>query len=226
MSHIHLPDGVLNNVWWLLLSAYVGAILIVYISLKGIDRHQAVKKVPMTGVVAAIMLVTMSIPLGFIPFHINFSVLSGILAGPNLAFTAIFVVNIILAFIGHGGITVAGLNTIIIGVEMYVGTKLFHVFSRRMSQPLSAGFSTFIALMVSTALMFGVLAMSGNLDMEHMLHHHDGHETHITDQAHKGEQIGFGALSVVLLLGFTIESVVTALVVSFLRKVRPDLICI
>lgn len=67
------------------------------------------RKIPFIGVVGALMLIFMSIPLGFIPVHLSLAVLCGILAGPELGFTAVFAVNTILSLMGHGVLQPSGL---------------------------------------------------------------------------------------------------------------------
>jgi len=75
------------------------------------------------------MLVAMSLEILPIFYHINLSVVAGILLGPALGFLAAFIANLILAFMGHGGITVIGLNTLLLGSEAVLGHTLFYLLS-------------------------------------------------------------------------------------------------
>jgi hypothetical protein len=68
--------------------------------------------VPLLGIVAALMIVGMSAEIVPIAYHVNLSVIGGILLGPALSAIAAFIVVIVLAMLGHGGVTVIGLNAL------------------------------------------------------------------------------------------------------------------
>ena len=67
------------------------------------------------------MLVGMSSEIIPIAYHINLTVLAGILLGPWLSIISAVIVNVMLALLGHGGVTVIGLNTLVISTEMIAG---------------------------------------------------------------------------------------------------------
>ena len=71
------------------------------------------------------MVLGASVEIVPIAYHINLTVISGILLGPSLIFLATLVVNVILALFGHGGITVLGLNTLTLSIEGILGYFLF-----------------------------------------------------------------------------------------------------
>src|SRR5688500_3732643 len=70
------------------------------------------RRVPRLGVMSALLLVGMSTETVPIAYHINLSVLAGIVLGPAYGALAALIVNVFLALFGHGGITVVGLNTL------------------------------------------------------------------------------------------------------------------
>lgn len=258
MSHIHVPDGVIPIQWSALCYVLIAAFLL--LAFKRIQRQEIQKKVPFIGVLAALMLLTMSIPLGFMPFHLNMAVLVGIIAGPSLGFITVFVVNMLLGFLGHGGITVAGVNTLIIGSEVVMGSLIFRQLNKRVGPVPSAGVSTFLSLVISTVLMVGIVAattgqLTAILPHSHQTygadieqhgeefaadvadeHHDQVHNAHTHDHTYKEEFeenlqktrflffSGWGAFSAVLIIGISLEALVTGLVVSFFLKVRPDMI--
>ena len=74
---------------------------------------------------AAVMVLGASVEIVPIAYHVNLTVFSGILLGPSLIFLATFVVNVILALFGHGGITVIGLNTLTLSIEGILGYYFF-----------------------------------------------------------------------------------------------------
>lgn len=218
MSHIHIPDGVARDIWWLLVLGYVATFLLLFFILRKIDREETGKRIPLVGIMSAIMLITMSVPLGFIPFHLNLASLCGIMVGPGLGFIAVFVVNLVLAFMGHGGITVVGLNTLIIGVEVFLGNKLYNIFMRRQKANISSALATFIALIVSTAITFGVVFLiTGSGEAILNGHHGDGSTSFLGYS-------GWIAISIILFIGIVLESVISAMIVSFLSKVKPELV--
>ena len=241
MSHIHLPDGVIPFVWWF--GGYIAALLVAIFVLRQIDKDSVRRKIPIAAVMAAVMLITMSIPLGFLPFHLNLSALAGILMGPGLGFVIAFVVNIFMAMMGHGGVTVIGLNTLIIGAEAVLAFLIFSGLRNKLQQSFSSGISVALALVVSITLMIAVVGLSGAIDITggeaFIAHDHDhGHEyeekheeeKHAEEKHEEGFNLGFMTLTgwaaflTVVTSGILLESVLTALIVGFLAKVRPDML--
>ena len=66
MSHIHISDGVISAFWGL--GGYLIVGLIIFLILRKVEKTDLKKKIPMTGVVAALMIVGMSVPLVLCPF--------------------------------------------------------------------------------------------------------------------------------------------------------------
>ncbi|NLI59162.1 MAG: hypothetical protein GX387_11725 [Clostridium sp.] len=249
MSHIHISDGVISAFWGL--GGYLIVGFIMFFILKKIKETDLKRKVPMTGVVAALMLIGMSVPLGPLPIHLSLAVLSGIIAGPALGFIAVFVVNFLLAFFGHGGMTIVGLNTLIVGAEVFVGSLLFRLLSKKLTAFKSASIATAIGVITSMALMIGLIGVStggyeaiadkfGHHHHKEEVTHHENHEDHHLQQEdrqqehhHDEEQdiedvnflflSGWAAIIIILLLGIFIESMGTGLIVKFFNKIRPDI---
>jgi cobalt/nickel transport system permease protein len=163
MSHIHIPDGVLP-VWlwalgWILSLALVGVAGLVA------ERTDARRKVPLLGVVAALMLVAMSSEIVPIAYHLNFTVAAGILLGPVLSIIAAFIVQVVLGMLGHGGVTVLGLNATIVALEMVVGWALFRGLVRLLTGRRvrwAAGLATALTLALSTTLLVGIVWIGGS----------------------------------------------------------------
>jgi cobalt/nickel transport system permease protein len=241
MSHIHIPDGVLPVYLWVL--GYVLTFGIIFILQNKIKHEDMRKKVPFTGVVAAIMLIAMTIPLGIVPLHLSLAVLCGILVGPKLGFLAVFVVNIILALFGHGGITVVGVNTLVIGSEVLVGFYVFKFLSNKISKVWSSVFAVCLALLVSTTFMVAVVGTTIGLQEALPHHHHEekdgkiqgadqGYEQEHSDfekvlaEVHYLSLTGWSAVALILSAGIALEAFITALIVRFFLKRRPDFIVI
>lgn len=220
MSHLHFPDGVLP-LW--LVGTGIGLTIIILIAvvikLKG-ERDLA-RKTSTLAVMSALMLIAMSIPLGFIHYHINLTVLVSLLAGPWLAFLAIFVVNLFLSLIGHGGITVVGLNSLVMGSEVFMATLFFSVF-RRLFRPVIAVFVTTLSVLILSNLFMAFIVFLSTLSLQVI---------EVAAYVEAGQQLlagipgwFLGSILLLVLLGGTIEAGVIAFILSYLRRVRPELV--
>jgi len=228
MTHIHIPDGILPV--WLWVSGFLLMSLFLALSLFRLRTTDMKKKIPLLGAIAAVMLVAMSLEILPIAYHLNMSVAAGILLGPSLGFVAVFIVNLMLAFVGHGGITVVGLNTLLLGAEAFLGHTLFYLFRRGLPVFWSAALSTVLSLFVASLLLIGIVGVS-HIDAESFAHHHE-HEGGVTEQTHEQhhqpEQSSLRAFAVIVLslgsIGGIIEGAITGAVMKFILRVRPDLI--
>ena len=181
MSHLHIPDGILSPVWWV--PGYILTAIILVILVKTTKKEDLQRKMPLAGVGAALMLLGMSVPLGIVPLHLSLAVMIGLIVGPTLGFLVVFVVNIILALFGHGGITVVGLNTLVIGSEVLIGYFLFSQLRQRLSLGKSAGVAAVIAILISLSMMVAIVGINVGLP-EALPHDHDHHHGHDHDHDH------------------------------------------
>jgi cobalt/nickel transport system permease protein len=222
MTHMHIPDGILPVWLWISGFLVMAAVLAFCLHrLRGMDRK---KKVPLLGVLSAVMLVVMSLEILPIAYHLNLSVAAGILLGPALGFIAAFIVNLMLALMGHGGVTVMGLNTLLLGTEAMLGHTFFYLLRRKLTIFWSAAIATALALVLVTACLIGIVAVS-RTDADLFTH---GHEVHgaIHERGAAPQQISTFAYLVLSLglLGWILEAVVTGAVIRFLSQVKPDLL--
>jgi len=231
MSHLHIPDGVLPV--WLWLSGLAAALCLIFAAIYMQRKTDIKKQVPLLGMMSAVMLVSMNLEIVPIAYHVNLSVITGILIGPWLGIIAAFIVNIVLALIGHGGVTVVGLNTIVIGFEAVAGFSLFRLLKKIMPKGPAAGVATFITLFLSTCLMLAIVAVA-NLDfVSNNLHGlHDVVESKTADflglKYNFPTRFDFKFFATVALaagsVGWVIESFVTALAVRFISRVKPGML--
>ena len=235
MSHIHLPDGVLPV--WLWVSGFIVAILVEAILFRFIRKEELARRLPLLGMMGAAMVLGAAVEIVPIAYHVNLTVISGILLGPSLIFLATFVVNVILALFGHGGITVIGLNTLTLSIEGVLGYFLFRLLRRVMKRLTLATFlATFIALFFSTFAMLGVISL-GTSHYEKLIHQKgEGiFEFHLSEGKHddrEGEAKESGVnlrrfMAIVLPLGFigwVLEGAITALIARYIHRLRPDLL--
>jgi cobalt/nickel transport system permease protein len=219
MTHMHIPDGVLPV--WLWGLGFLVMSLIMSFNLIRLRTMDMKKKIPLLGALSAAMLVGMSLPTEIIlpGYHINLSVVTGILIGPSLGFVAAFITNLILALMGHGGITVIGLNTLLLGSEAVLGHTFFYFFK---GFPFfwRAALATMLTLFITTLFLIGFVAMS-HLNPE-LLHHGEEH-------SHELQSNGSVATFAVLVLsigaiGWIIEAAITGVVIKFISQVKPDML--
>lgn len=212
MSHLHLPDGILP--WWLVAAGWLGLVVAIRVAARVTGRLEQDRRLPRLGFVVAFMALAMSIEILPPAYHLDLSVLAGILLGPALGFLAGVAVVILLALVGHGGVTVIGLNGLVIGTEVALGGLTFNWLARRgMRAPAAAATATVSALATSTALTVALLVLAG-------LPAQVGHE------AVGGRGVAT-VLTVVVaagLAGWTLEAVLTALLIRYLQRVRPGLV--
>lgn len=218
MSHLHIPDGILTPFIWI--PGYFITFVVIYLILRRSDSDSLRQKIPFTGIAAALMLIAMSIPLGIIPVHLSLASLTAILLGPGLGFLAVFSVNLILALIGHGGITLVGINTLIIGTEVLISSLLFRKILKKMAVTSRTFISVSAALLISVTLMIVIFMTAFGTAGELPFHVHDDHH----EESHHGISEELGFLSLIVLSGILTEATATSLIIRYFNKVRPDMI--
>jgi cobalt/nickel transport system permease protein len=232
MSHLHIPDGILPG--WLIIAGWLLTAVILTFSIYRTRHTELKSKIPLIGIISALMIVCMTIPIVPIAYHINLSVIAGIILGPAMAFISIFIVDFIIAMFGHGGITVVGLNTVVVGAEAFIGFYLFQLFMVMIGKDSvmwSSGVAALISLIISTSLLVGIV-YSSQLNPELVIGIERGNpsEQVKTDEAPKelvsGVNIKSFAKSLLVLLGigWLVEGIITAFVIKYVSRVRPDLI--
>ncbi|SES65291.1 energy-coupling factor ABC transporter permease [Anaerobranca gottschalkii] len=220
MSHLHITDDLLQ--WQLALLGYLITLLVIGYILVTTKKEELFNNIAKLGIMAALMLIVMSIPLG-IPFHLNLSILTALIIGPKLGFISILLVNIILATFGHGGITVVGLNTLIMGSEVFVGYYLFSFLLTKGIKWQYALFTTvLIALIISASLMVTIVRIGG-IEPAIVYHSCDhDHGEHVTT----GEDLTYSRFAMlvlgIVLFGSIIEALIILVIVNYFRKIRPD----
>ncbi|MDD4658563.1 MAG: energy-coupling factor ABC transporter permease [Eubacteriales bacterium] len=215
MSHLHISDGVLP--WWLWVGGYVAALAIVLVALFRLQGQR--RLLPAVAVMAAVGLVAMNIPLG-LPVHINLAALAGIILGPLHGFLAMFIVNLLTTLVGHGGVTVLGINSLLVGSEALVAGLLFKGFGSAKRLLPNAALAILVALLVSTLLVVATAGVAGG-ELEAMVAHEHGHD--VPEPAHDHESFlkTFVTLIAPLVaVWLAAELAVSLLVVGYVNKVR------
>ena len=217
MTHLHIADGVLPVPLWAA-GLLVMAGLVALISYH--HRHDRADRLTLLGSLAALMLAAMAVPLGPIG-HLSFAPVVGILLGPGLGFLAAVVVNAILALLGHGGITVLGLNALVLGAATVVAQPLYRAARTRFVPGTAAATASVIAGVVSVLALWVVLALAGAApDAAHAAHAEPG--AHADGFSATSRFVAFA--SPFWALGLAVEAIVSASVIGFLARVRPELL--
>jgi len=232
MSHLHIPDGVLPL--WLVAAGWIITGLILTFCIHRLKKFELMRKIPLIGIVSALMIVTMTLPVIPLAYHINLSVVAGIILGPTLAFISVFIVDLIIAMFGHGGITVVGLNTLVVGSEAVLGFFLFRFFKSVLgpgSLGWSSGIAAVLSLILSTSVLIGVVytsQISPEVIVETAEHAHEPGSAHSEETPapkQEGNLKGFIKTIIALLaFGWVLEGAVTGLVVNYVSRLRPDII--
>jgi cobalt/nickel transport system permease protein len=242
VSHIHIPDGVLPL--WIILAGWVVTAALLLPASRQLAGPDLARRLPLVGMLATFMIVTQSLAVPPLGFHLNLTVLSGILLGPGPAFIAVFIVNLFLALFGHGGITVVGLNALVLGSETLAGGAVFRWLARGgldRRAGLAAAAASLAGLLVGASLTIGIVASAAaapgdpaaELPERLVLPNPFGAaplvleppETAIHEPTGRVAVERFAALVLVLgLVGWPIEAAVTGLVVAYLQGLRPDLL--
>lgn len=215
MTHLHIADGVLP-VWLWLLGLVIAAVCAGVASYR--HRRDRPDRLTLLAALCAVMLAAMSVPIGPLG-HLSFAPMVGILLGPGLGFVAALLVNGTLALLGHGGITVVGLNTCILGAAMVTARPAYRLLRRRLAPGRAGALAAVAALTVSVAALCVVVALAarGSGPVGAVL---------ASDPDLPGKATGRFVLfsSPFWLIAIVAEALVTSSVLSFLARVRPELL--
>lgn len=174
---------------------------------KKIDNKKITLAAMLTAASFAIFQV--SIPL-FGGVHINLTPLIGILAGPAIGGIIVLIVNILSAAMGHGGWGMIGANLLVNMTEVTVAYGIYKALGKINLDTFSkAGIGTIIGLLFGNIIMILVILISGIQGV-----HQDIQTT----------LYGLSFIAAVNMGVAIIESVITGYVVSYIMRVRPDML--
>lgn len=212
MAHIHLEDGAFSPVWlliWSLIAAVLVACALLVNRRKEIPPRKIAIAAMCVSVGFAVFMVEVPTPVG--PVHMNFTPLIGILVGPSLGSLVVLVINIFGAAIGHGGWGMVGPNSIVNIVEVVIGYYAFRLFRTKLKiGHFWSGFSATTIALTASAFMVVVIVVVSEIQ-----------GSHLTREQTLNNMLILAAVNVVT---GAVEGMVTAYIVSFLARVRPDLL--
>jgi cobalt/nickel transport system permease protein len=208
---VHIPDG------WVDLPTSVGAAAVAVAGTGAAARRASAalreKATTLPAVVAAYVLVAqlLVIPVGFgTSAHLIGTGLAALLVGPAVAIVCVSVVVVVQLVLGDGGVTAIGLNVINDGLVPALVTWGLFVAVR----PWVAVHSRRVALAAGGAAAVGSLAAAGAATLAFVVGGTDAVPAHIVAVSMGGAQLGVAVL----------EGVLTALILTTILRLRPDLV--
>ncbi len=212
MSHLHLPDGLLPVWLW---AGGLALALLLLARASHLARDHSPQRIAYQGALGALMLAAMAVPLGPIEYHLTLAGAVGVLLGGAGAFQVAFVVSAILALMGHGGLTVVGLNALILGAAATVAGRAYRLLHRGVTPATALALSTVAGQLVAAVLWVAVLWLGMRLRVGALV---PGAEPDLRHGL-------FAALAAPLwLLGFVVEALVAFGLGRFLARVQPGLL--
>jgi cobalt/nickel transport system permease protein len=207
MSHLHIPDGVLPVLLW---APGLGLALLLLVLGARVLRGASPQRLAYQSALGALVLAAMvvELPLGPLDYHLTLVGPVGVLLGAASVFQVVFVANAILALVGHGGLTVVGLNALVLGAGGVLALPVYLMCVRRWGAPVALTAATAVTQIVSGALWLTVMAVA----------------MHVQAVGPNRVKLVAGVAFPLYLAGIVIESAVAFGIARFIVRVRPDLL--
>jgi len=197
---MHISDGVVPTSVWI--GSYVVTIGISTICAKKMKAEDMPKMAVMTSAFFVASLI--HVPLGPTSVHLILNGLVGIILGP-LSFISILVgLTLQSLLFQHGGITVIGVNTITMGIPALFSWKIFNLsqkFRFRLSKIVFGVIAAAFSVFLGTILLSIFLITSGSKFIP------------------VAKYAALAHLPIMI-----IEGIITGFVISFLMKVKPEIL--
>ncbi|MHA1339800.1 MAG: energy-coupling factor ABC transporter permease [Promethearchaeota archaeon] len=170
---MHIPDGLIAP--WIWIPFLLLTIILLYLGVRKIREKYDEKIVPYMGIMAAFIFaaqfVNFPVP-GGTSGHLVGGTLLSIIFGPWAAVFIIFLVLIIQAFMGDGGITVIGVNTFNMGIiGAFLGLLIIKIMLKILQKNnkmddskkliISSAIGSYIAIVIGAMMVPIELALSG-----------------------------------------------------------------
>jgi cobalt/nickel transport system permease protein len=213
VSHLHVPDGVLPVALWA--PGLALALILLVLSARSLRRATA-QHMAYRGALGALVLAAMAvqIPFGPLEYHLTLVGPVGVLLGPAAGYQVVFVASAMLAFVGHGGFTVIGLNGLVLGAGVALARPVYEWLARSRRPPAAMAAATAAGQAVSGALWLTivVIALGARAGVEH--------------PGGPPGRLGLllGLAAPMWLIGVVVATVVAVGIARFLWRVRPDLL--
>jgi cobalt/nickel transport system permease protein len=210
---MHVPDGFLSPQVCLVGYGITGGAI--WYSLSQINREKnPQEKIPKASLLTAAFFVisAISIPIPPTSIHLLLNGFMGIVLG-YYAFPAILVGLLFQAVIfGHGGLSTLGINGVIMGLPAILA---YYIFNLKNIFPKNTQFWSKIFAFLAGISSIGIAALMFTVLMI----------TNITaDLDVETEKIGIYGAMIGYSIQMIIEGIFTVMLVSFLEKVKPELL--
>ena len=210
LAHIHLPDGTMSLTW---LALWWSIYLLTLFAVLHECKRKIVLDTPRIAVTAMATAVSFAIFQIEIPLaggiHLTLTPLLGILLGPKLGTFSVLIVNIFSAAMGHGGWGLIGANSLINSIEVFLSYQAFRLVRERMSLFYSGFTAALVGLVVGNFIMIGLILVSG-----------------IQGSSLAGTEMisNISLMAAVNVFAAVVESAVTGFTLSYIKRLRPDLL--
>jgi len=218
LSHLHIPDGILPPALWLA-GLVLTALLLVWsgrVTVRGGPRLIAYQSA-----LGGIMLAVMALPVPITAFDYCMTLAGpvGVLLGPASAFQVSFAVTLILALLGQGGLTVVGLNTLVLGLGAALARPIYLRTARALGPARATALATAGSQLASTLAWVVLLVVSVRLTPSLAGEHQIAHAL-----VQGIQRAGAAIVLPMLAAAIAIEALLGYGLARFLDRVRPDLL--
>ncbi|MDD5688643.1 MAG: cobalt transporter CbiM [Elusimicrobia bacterium] len=202
---MHIPDGFLDVKTFSVL--YSVSAVTIGVAIKKLNKNLSEKQIPMLGVLAAFVFAAqmLNFPVaGGTSGHFMGGVLISILLGPMSGLLIMSTVLIVQCFIFQdGGLTSLGANVFNMGIiGSIAGYYIYKGLKKIFSRTISTFIACWISIIMASSFCAAELAISGIVPLK---------------------LVFLAMVSVHALIGVG-EGLITVTVLSFVSKVRPDLL--
>ena len=202
---MHLPDGIIplwqTVIYWIL--TFIPLALYLFKLSRDDGREKLIVNTAIIGA-ATFVVSSLSIPSPFgVPIHFFLIPLAAILLGPLTAVTVAFLCFLVqFLFLGMGGLTTLGVNTVTMGVVLSFSTYMFYKLTLNLDEKLGIFSGTFMGIIFATIAQILVLIGAGVATLEILL----------------------ATLIPFYLFVAVIEGFVNVFIISFIAKIKPEML--
>ena len=218
MSHLHIPDGVLPPIVWIIGFLLAGILLALS---SRFTRDLGPQRIAFQSALGGIMLAVMAIPVPITAFDycMTLSGPVGVLLGGWGGFQVSFVITLILALMGQGGFTVIGLNTLVLGLGAVLARSVYMGWVQRLGPARAMALATAVSQLVSTIIWVLMLWLSVKLTPDIAGEHEVAEGLQFLQRG-----LLVSVLVPMLVAAIALESLLAYGLARFLSRVRPDLL--
>ena len=228
---MHISDGILPT--WILIAGWIiaAALMIVGIA-QSKKKGNIEERIPRIAVVTAALFVAclLKIPMPPSSLHLMLAGLAGILLGP-LSFVCIFISLLLQAILFQfGGITVLGVNSLLMGVPALAGWLIFKALSKTKLPFAASGALTSVIAVTITTVLLGIIFYASGVDfgsLGAMLERVSGIPILSTLSDMLAKYPAMLTFFMIFLMNIPLmiaEGIISAFMLQFIEKVSPEIL--